>query len=294
MLGHMRQWANRNIGGLFLAPSFLIIILICAFPLIYSIYMSFFSWELASPLPKRFIGVENYLNIFQDSRFWFSLLRSIYIVGIGAILQMVLGFSLGILLNREFKGRNILTSFFLIPVVISPVVIAFMWKMIYSEQYGPLNYILNVVFYLKSVPWLSNTSVALLSIVIANSWEWFPLILLVTMGGLQNIPDDYIHAAQIDGASGWQITRWIIIPLLAPVLLTITLIRVIEDFKLFDLIYVLTHGGPGMSTETLNYLTYLKGFKFFSFGYSSALSILQMIVVIGIAALLVKKILIKD
>ena len=160
----MRQWANRNIGVLFLAPSFLIIILICAFPLIYSIYMSFFSWELASPLPKRFIGVENYLNIFQDSRFWFSLLRSIYIVGIGAILQMVLGFSLGILLNREFKGRNILTSFFLIPVVISPVVIAFMWKMIYSEQYGPLNYILNVVFYLKSVPWLSNTSVALLSL----------------------------------------------------------------------------------------------------------------------------------
>ena len=111
MLGHMRQWANRNIGGLFLAPSFLIIILICAFPLIYSIYMSFFSWELASPLPKRFIGVENYLNIFQDSRFWFSLLRSIYIVGIGAILQMVLGFYLGILLNREFNGRNILTSF---------------------------------------------------------------------------------------------------------------------------------------------------------------------------------------
>ena len=112
MLGHMRQWANRNIGGLFLAPSFLIIILICAFPLIYSIYMSFFSWELASPLPKRFIGVEYYLNIFQDSRFWFSLLRCIYIVGIGAILLMVLGFSLGILLNREFKGRNILTSFF--------------------------------------------------------------------------------------------------------------------------------------------------------------------------------------
>ncbi|NLJ48038.1 MAG: sugar ABC transporter permease [Candidatus Atribacteria bacterium] len=213
---------------------------------------------------------------------------------IGAVFQVVLGFSLGLLLNREFRGRNILTSFFLIPVIISPVVVAFMWKMIYSEQYGPINYILNVVFFLNSVPWLSNTTVALFSIIIANSWEWFPLILLVTMGGLQTISDDYVQAAQIDGASGWQITRWIIIPLLAPVLLTITLIRVIEDFKLFDLIYVLTHGGPGMSTETLNYLTYLKGFKFFSFGYSSALSIVQMIVVLGIAAMLVKKILVKD
>lgn len=294
MFGRMKQWANRNIGELFLAPSFILIILICAFPFIYSIFMSFHSWELASPLPKRFIGIENYISIFKDTRFWLSLLRSIFIVGVGAIIQVVLGFSLGLLLHREFRGRNIVTSFFLIPMVISPVVVAFMWKMIYSEQYGPLNYLLNVVFSLKSIPWLSDPAVALLSITIANSWEWFPFVLLVTMGGLQTISDDHIHAAQIDGASGWQITRWVVIPLLAPILLTIVLIRAIEDFKLFDIIYVLTHGGPGMSTETLNYLTYIKGFKFFSLGYSSALSIVQMLIVLGMAALLMKRILAKD
>jgi len=99
MFGRMKQWANRNIGELFLAPSFILIILICAFPFIYSIFMSFHSWELASPLPKRFIGIENYISIFKDTRFWLSLLRSIFIVGVGAIIQVVLGFSLGLLLH---------------------------------------------------------------------------------------------------------------------------------------------------------------------------------------------------
>jgi len=252
--------------------------------------MSFHFWELASPLPRTFAGLGNYIEIVYSVRFWHSLFNSVSIVGVSVTIQIVVGFGLALFLNREFRGRSLIVAVFLVPTIIAPVVVAFMWKMLYSERFGPINYILHLALGLRQIPWLSRPLPAMFSIILANAWEWFPLVLLVSLGGLQSIPNDYYDAAKIDGASRWQIVRYIVLPLMSPIILIIALIRVIEDFKLFDIIYVLTHGGPGMSTETLNYYTYLKGFKFFSFGYAGALSYMQLIVVIGIAIVLVRNI----
>jgi len=252
--------------------------------------MSLHVWELASPLPPTFVGISNYIEIIHDIRFWHSLFHAVVMVSTSVSIQILVGFTLALILNREFKGRSVLVSLFLIPTIIAPVVVAFMWKMLYSEHYGPINYMINLFWGLKGIPWLSSPLSALFSIILANAWEWFPLVLLVSLGGLQSIPDDYYDAAQMDGASKWQIIRYIVLPLMRPIILVIALIRVIEDFKLFDIIYVLTHGGPGMATETLNYYTYLKGFRFFSFGYAGALSYMQLILVVGIAIILIRNI----
>jgi multiple sugar transport system permease protein len=286
----LKEWADEHLTILFLLPSIVIISFICVFPLGYSLFMSFHIWELASPLPRRFAGVANYIRIVQEARFWYSLIHSVSIVGTSVAIQILVGFTLALLLNREFKGRSLVISLFLIPTVIAPVVVAFMWRMLYSEHFGPINYAIHLTLGFKGIPWLSRPLPALFSIVLANAWEWFPLVLLVSLGGLQSIPDDYYDAAKIDGASGWQIVRYIVLPLMGPILLVIALVRVIEDFKLFGIIHVLTHGGPGMSTETLNYYTYLKGFRFFSFGYAGALSYMQLIVVVAIAIILIRNI----
>lgn len=290
MAERLREWANEHLTILFLLPSIVIISLVCAFPLGYSLFMSFHFWELASPLPRRFAGLGNYIEIVHSARFWYSLFHSVFIVGISVAIQIIVGFGLALLLNREFKGRSLVVAVFLIPTIIAPVVVAFMWKMLYSEYFGPINYILRITLGLRQFPWLSRPLPAIFSITLANAWEWFPLVLLVSLGGLHSIPNDYYDVAKTDGASSWQIVRYIVLPLMSPIILIIALIRVIEDFKLFDIIYVLTHGGPGMSTETLNYYTYLKGFKFFSFGFAGALSYMQLIVVIGVAIVLVRNI----
>jgi len=290
MAERLKEWANKHLTILFLLPSIVIISLVCAFPLGYSLFMSFHFWELASPLPRTFGGLGNYIEIVYSVRFWHSLFNSVSIVGVSVTIQIVVGFGLALFLNREFRGRSLIVAVFLVPTIIAPVVVAFMWKMLYSERFGPINYILHLAWGLRQISWLSRPLPAVFSVILANAWEWFPLVLLVSLGGLQSIPNDYYDAAKIDGASRWQIVRYIVLPLMSPIILIIALIRVIEDFKLFDIIYVLTHGGPGMSTETLNYYTYLKGFKFFSFGYAGALSYMQLIVVIGIAIVLVRNI----
>lgn len=290
MTERLKEWADEHLTILFLLPSIVIISFICVFPLGYSLFMSFHIWELASPLPRRFAGVANYIKIVHEARFWHSLIHSVSIVGTSVAIQILVGFTLALLLNREFKGRSLLVSLFLIPTIIAPVVVAFMWRMLYSEYFGPINYAIHLTLGFKGIPWLSRPLPALFSIILANAWEWFPLVLLVSLGGLQSISNDYYDAAKIDGASGWQIVRYIVLPLMGPIILIIALIRVIEDFKLFDIIYVLTHGGPGMSTETLNYYTYLKGFRFFSFGYAGALSYIQLIVVVAIAIILIRNI----
>ena len=262
MTERLREWANKHLNILFLLPTAVIISFVCIFPLGFSLFMSLHVWELASPLPPTFVGISNYIEIIHDIRFWHSLFHAVVMVSTSVSIQILVGFTLALILNREFKGRSVLVSLFLIPTIIAPVVVAFMWKMLYSEHYGPINYMINLFWGLKGIPWLSSPLSALFSIILANAWEWFPLVLLVSLGGLQSIPDDYYDAAQMDGASKWQIIRYIVLPLMRPIILVIALIRVIEDFKLFDIIYVLTHGGPGMATETLNYYTYLKGFRF--------------------------------
>ncbi len=232
--------------------------------------------------PPEFIGLANYIRLFQEARFWNAMLNigKVLLFGVGS--QFLIGLALAILLDRAIRGKTLLTTLFLLPMVIAPVVVGCTWRQIYHYQYGPLNYILQKMSF-APITWLSNPRFSLPSIIISDTWEWTPFMMVVILAGLQSIPDQLREAAAIDGASSWKIFTNILFPLLKPVMIVAILIRVMDAFKLFDLVVLLTQGGPGESSETITYYNYLVGFKHFSLGYAAALSYVQLVVIIVIA-----------
>ena len=280
-----KRQADRRFATLLMSPGLLVILLVCVFPLVYGIVLSFHKYELALQVPMTFVGLQNYLKVLQDPRFWNAAKISAFMVVGGAVVQLVLGFGGALLVNDSFRGRSAIVSLLLIPTTIAPVVVGFVFRMILNDRFGPLNYILNLLG-LSSVPWLSNPTAAVAAIILANGWEWFPFVMLVILAGLQSVPQELTDAAMVDGASGWQRFWCVTLPLLQPIVIVVVLIRAIEDLKLFDIIYVTTGGGPGIATQTMNMYAYQRGFVFFSIGYASALSYVQLVVTLILVRIL--------
>ncbi|UCG94933.1 MAG: sugar ABC transporter permease [Candidatus Aerophobus sp.] len=280
----MRSFGIRRFTPLFfILPCIVILLAVSIFPLVYSLWLSFNSWELAMGLPKRFIGLGNYIRLFQDIRFWLSMknMGKVLLFGVGS--QFLIGFALALLLNREFRSRTLVATLFLLPTMIAPVVIGCTWRQIYHYSYGPLNYFLQATRLSGGINWLADIKLALPSIIISDTWEWTPFMMVVLLAGLQSIPVDLQEVAAIDGASRWQIFWHITLPFLKPIIIVVILIRAMDAFKLFDLVVLLTRGGPGGSSETVAYYNYLSAFKHFSMGYAAAMSYIQLVVIIIIA-----------
>jgi multiple sugar transport system permease protein len=195
------------------------------------------------------------------------------------------------LLLHQITGKIIgfLRTTLIIPTIMTPVVVGLIWRLMYNPDMGMLNYFL-ALFGFPTVNWTGMPGTALPSVIIADIWEWTPFMALIMLAGLQALPQEPFEAALVDGASAWQSFRYITLPFLAPTMLVAFLIRLMDAFKTFDLVFVLTQGGPGMSTEILNYYTYRYGFKFFHLGYASALSWLLVVVITIISMILVKRI----
>lgn len=280
-----KRRADQLFASLLISPSLLIILLVCVFPLAYGLVLSFHKYELALPIPISFIGLENYWKVLNDPTFWHAVWISAITVVAGAAFQLTLGFGAALLLNTAFRGRSAIVSILLLPTTIAPVVVGFVFRMILNERFGPINYFLRMAG-LPTVPWLSNAKAALAGIILANGWEWFPFVMLVILAGLQSVPDELIDAAMVDGASRWAVFWRVILPLLQPIIVVVVLIRAIEDLKLFDIIYVTTGGGPGIATQTMNMYAYQRGFLFFSIGYASALSYVQLFLTLAMVRVL--------
>ncbi len=271
---------------LLVLPAVLLLLAITIFPLIYELRLCFLSWELTTNFPPEFVGLKNFADVlFRDERFWNALKNTLILIVFGVAIQSGLGTGLAVLLNRLSRWRTFVTSLFLIPVMIAPVVSGMQWVMIYHDKFGPLNYIIQLLsgFRLHGYAWIANPGVALISIMITDVWQWTPFVILIVLAGLQSIPVELYEAAEVDGSSGWQSFWYITLPLLVPILIIGVLIRMMDSFKLFDIVYLLTKGGPGSATETISFYTYLKGFKFFSLGYTAALAFVQLIVITVIA-----------
>ena len=207
----------------------------------------------------------------------------IYVVG-AVGLQMVLGFTIAYLISRRTRGRGIMTTLFLVPMMLSPVVVGLFWKFMLDAQFGVVNSFLGTLG-LGQVEWLTNQRLALLSVIIVDTWQWTPFIMLIALAGLTAVPRYLYEAASIDRASEWFRFRHITLPLVWPLLLIAVLFRAIEAFRLFDLVYILTQGGPGVSTETLSFHVYKVAFLGFDTGVASAYGILMVIIVILLAQL---------
>lgn len=268
---------SRLTPWLFVVPCLIIIVLVTVFPTLYSLGLSLFKWEVALP-EKPFIGLGNYIALFTDARFLRSILNTALVVVVGVSVELTLGFSLAQAFTGDFRGKRVVVAALLLPVMVMPVVVGYTWRLLWDAQYGPINqvigWILNRPF---TYTWLSKTWSAMLAILVTEIWQWTPFMFLVILSGLACLDQEVFEAAEVDGASGWEKVRHLTIPLLRPVIVVAVLIRSLDALKFFDIIFTLSGGGPGNSTETIAFYIYQTGYQFFRLGYGAAASFVLLI-----------------
>jgi len=255
---------------LFVLPTLVILFGIAIFPLLYSIYLTVMDINLSKPqYGVHFVGFQQFVELAKDSAYVNSLYLTFVLSATVVIVETAVGLFVALLYSQIWTGRDIIRTLTLIPMILTPVAVGLLWRYMYQPVYGILNYLM-VSVGLPSGTWHSEPSTALLSVAIIDVWQWTPFAILVLTAGLQSLPVEPFEAAQIDGASRWQTFRNLTLPLLKPVILVVVIIRGLDSLKIFDTIYVLTKGGPGLSTQVFNMNLYKEGFAFFKISYAAA------------------------
>jgi multiple sugar transport system permease protein len=258
--------------GIYLIPAWLLLVAVALVPLLYSLAGSFTNASLLNT-QSDFVGLDNYLQLFRDSRFFDSLLNTLLISVLSILVQMPIGFGLAVLLNRQLKGTAFFRTSLIMPILLTPVAVGLMWRLMMNVDNGVIAGTLKM-FGLAPIDWLGDRTVAVWSIVFVDSWQNTPFVMLLILAGLQNLPDGPIEAARVDGAGNFRLYRHIILPILSPVVLVVLMIRIVESIKLFDIIYILTGGGPGTATQNISLLDFRFGFTFMQSSLAAALGIL--------------------
>lgn len=269
-------------------PAGIVIFILMIFPVLYTVYMSLHSWFASSLTTPQFVGLQNFKRAFiQDERFRNSIWLTIYFTVLATTLQLVLGVALALLLNRSFRGKGFFRSIFLMPMVATPVAIALVWMMMYNPTLGVMNYLVGLVG-LGPYKWVSDVRLVIPALAVVDTWEWTPLITLITLAGLASLPLEPYESALIDGATRSQMFWRITLPLLRPTIVVALLFRSIDCLKTFDIIFAMTGGGPGFASETLNVYTFQVGLFYFHIGYASALLVILFTLVLGVSLILIK------
>ncbi|OLC31240.1 MAG: hypothetical protein AUH81_18525 [Candidatus Rokubacteria bacterium 13_1_40CM_4_69_5] len=268
----------------FASPSLFLITLIIVFPLGYSFYLSLLNFDLAVGPDAEFVGLRNYTEaLLRDERFLGSIWNTAVIIVPSLALELLLGLLIALLLSRVIHGRPIVTALLAIPAMVSPVMAAMAWRMMFGVKFGAINNlgrqlgIIDVYF-----DWFATPFLSIVAVVLVDIWHNTPFMMLVLLAGLQSIPQELYQAAKADGANAWQSFWFVTLPLLKFTMAVGVMIRMIDLTKIFGLIFILTFGGPGGSTETVAFNTYLVGFKDFRMSYAAALS---YVIVLGVLAL---------
>ena len=268
---------NRRDGWLMVAPAVLLLLGLGIYPLVRALTLSFQRWELQSP-EQPWVGLANYGEAIRDARVWASLQHTLVVVVFAVTLELLLGFGLALLLSGDFPGKRVVLPAMMLPVMMVPVVVGLTWRTLWDNQYGPINAVIGrIIGHPPNIVWLANQKTALVAIVVTDVWQWTPFMLLILLAGLTGVNPELYEAAALDGAGWWASLRDISLPGIAPVVAVAVLFRGLDAFKIFDLVYMFTQGGPGTSTETVSWYIYQLGFKFFRLSYASAVSFLILI-----------------
>jgi multiple sugar transport system permease protein len=264
---------------IFLTPAAILILVLSIFPLLFSLVLTFVSWDLSRLEGGiRFNGLNNFITLGKDARFWHTARVTLTFV-VGAVaLQYLVGLGIAILLNQEVRFRRFFRVVFLIPMMLTPAAVGYLGRMLFNEGIGPINDIIKHLG-LPAVRWLTSTRIALPTLILVDSWEWIPFMMIVLLAGLQALPPEVFESARVDGASSWQTFLHVTFPMLLPVSITVIVIRALEAFKLFDIVMVMTGGGPGTSTETVTMYAYQVAMKNGNLGYASAIAYALLIMI---------------
>ena len=272
---------------LLITPLLAVLIALTIYPFIYVLSTSMNSRYLADPNSNQFIGLQNYFDIFKDMRFYNALRNTLLYAGVSVSIEFFLGLIVAFLLERIITLKGLIRVLFLLPIIATPAPIAMVWRQIYDPTLGILNYFFSFLN-IGPFAWTSETRTALLSVIGVDVWQWTPFFILTLSAGLASLPRDPIEAAKVDGASGFKVFLYIIVPILKPLILTVLIFRIMDALRAYDIIYVLTEGGPGIATETLNYYTYLMSFRWLRMGYGSALAFILLLISLFIGMRLTK------
>lgn len=265
---------------LLIAPPLVFFFAISIIPLIFTLGLSFANYSIGGQ--ATFAGLDNYTRLFSDTFFLRSYLNTILYVLFGVAIQYWLGLGLALLINSMVRGKRSMRLLVLVPMMIPPLLVGFIWRTLFDSQYGPVDAMLNGVG-LPSVHWLTDPTLSFISIIIADSWQWTPFMFLLLYTGLRTLPKEPFEAARVDGASGWRVFWDMTFPMLIPASIAAILLRAIEQFKLFDIVFFVTGGGPGGATNTVSLLGYFTALRSGDLGYGAAMSILLLVTVIVIA-----------
>jgi multiple sugar transport system permease protein len=278
---------KRIVAVALVLPIVVLFVGMTAFPFLYMIFMSLTDYDLARGDEWRFIGLRNYADIFRDELAAASVDFTALLIATALPAEMLLGLLIAWLF-RDIAGEKLLRSGTLLPMMVPPVVAGIAWKMLFNYSFGPLNYILSF-FGVEKLSWLGSETFARLGLVIVDVWQWTPFVFLVVYSGLMSIPSELIDAAKVDVAGAFRALLRIEIPILMPLISTVLIIRLIDILRLFDIVFMVTWGGPGHATHSFSYYIYKAGLSYgWNVGYASALSILLLLVVVLLVNLLMK------
>ncbi len=274
--------AARLTPYLFLAPALIVLAIALLYPVGYMVWASFLNWNPSQRIGEaEFVGLANYTRLLGDPAFRESFWVTIRFAAIVVTVEMALGVGLALLLDRDIRGMSLLRTIFILPMMIAPIVVGLMWRYMYHPTVGIINRTLKSLGF-EGVPWLSDGDWAFAAVVIADIWQWTPFIFILSLAALQSLPRSTLEAARIDGATGWRQIVHIKLPLMAPVLIVTALLRLIDAFKVLEVVLVLTNGGPGLSTEILSLRISRTASEFRELGVAAAMSNLLLLLLMAL------------
>lgn len=262
-------------------PTWIFLALVVLIPFFYGVYISFLNINLASFLPPSFVGFDNYQTVLAASETWSTLRITLIITFIGLLTQIPIGILLALVLHENLRGTKIFRSILITPMLLTPVAVGLTYRFMFDTDLGVINWALGSIG-IEKVNWLGSQTSALFAIIIVDSWQSIPFVMLLVLAALTAISPSLYEAARVDGASASQILRRITLPLITPTLLVITMIKIMDFLKLFDTLFILTRGGPGNATTTLGLWTYKTGFVFLEFSRAAALGVIITIITLPV------------
>jgi len=273
---------ERNLKYIFPLPAIVFVFLLMIFPVGYTLYVSLTDWALTSGRPMRFVGLGSYLIVLKEPRFHAAIGRTFFFT-IGAVAaEAVLGIIIALILNREFIGKNFLKFLLLLPLVVTPVAIGIVFNLFYDPTIGFLNYVLSRLG-LPQSGWVTEAKTVLPSLMLVDIWQWTPMIALIVLAGLSGLSPEPFESAKVDGAGAVQTFFRITLPMIMPTVLTAIVLRSVDALKTYDIIFAMTRGGPGYSSETLNIHGYKMSFEYYAMGRASAVLIFLFLLVLFVS-----------
>jgi multiple sugar transport system permease protein len=288
--GALAVWVDRHFRWLLVAPAAVLILALTIYPLVYSVWVAFVNFDFQIP-GHAFVGLQNFEHVVEDPIARRSLLITALLSVSSVVLEFLLGLGLAMAMTKTFRGRGVIMLILIVPLFVSPVVVGQIWSLILQRPYGPFDYLVTQLFGPTEISWLTGNPWKYISLIVADIWQWTPFMFVILLAGLTSVSPELYEAAELDGVSRWQ-TFWnITLPQIAPLILIAVTFRFLDAIKLFDIIFIMTGGGPGTSTYTTSFYLYQTGFQHFHLGQATAGSWLFLILTAVLIMFLVRRLL---